>query len=337
MFPKTAASRGQTVYQPSIYTYTCRGAYHASSEFHQNKEGHCRGFRSRLELLSDMEMNTRKGALEDFTFWAAGGDVDGGYDLADENGGEILDPQTKSVLVSPALIYKEEAEYPKKKKLKNKVTDAIQKENPPAEDGISTVSSMLPEEELIQRQDWKCYGSTHVDYLLLTNPKTGREQIAAVAPRNHGLTIRKIQAEPGNNVTCIGLGWLSIVMDSVSLDTTDEKPIMKQNDEEPTAVTPEEVPPKPSPTTLASAKASAERCVAFSRKVAEHMGINAAWIFHTLQDDFPARTVASGQRIMGQVPVTIERTTGFMKKAAKKFWSMVDDEDDDDNSRGRRM
>ena len=319
MFPKShkrkstsTALQKHPLYEPSIYTYTCRGVYYASSE-NTPHEGICRGFHSRLELLSDLERNSRKGALEDFTYWAAGGDMEGAMSDLDE-GGEPLDEKTKSVLVSPALIYKD---LPG-----NKKKDA---------DAVIEKDELLPEEELITRQNWTCYGSTQVDYLLLRDPKSGQEKIAAVAPRNNGLTIRKIEAEPGNSVTCIGLGWLSIVMDSVSLSDTPQQPNKENNTDEATAATPEEVPPKPNMDTLATAKASANRTIQFASKVGEHMKSNVSWLWGTLQDDFPARTWSSGQRILHHIPVTVDRTAGFMKKMVGRMIFDDDHHDDDDH------
>jgi hypothetical protein len=36
---------------------------------------------------------------------------------------------------------------------------------------------LLPEEELIRRQEWSCYGWTEVDYLMLKNVQTGEEHV----------------------------------------------------------------------------------------------------------------------------------------------------------------
>jgi hypothetical protein len=342
--PATTTKLQPLMYQPSIYTYTCRGAYYVSTDQEQNnREGNCRGFRSRVELLSDMEANTRKGALEDFTYWSAGGE-DGGdnYDIEDSSGEQQLDPQTKSVIVSPALIYKD-TDLPSSSPSNTTSSDTIEKALDSS--GDLSANSLLPEEELIQRQDWSCYGSTQVDYLLLRNATTGKEKIAAVAPRNNGLTIRHIDADPGNHVTCIGLGRLSVVMDSVQVSDDDKKIDSKtdqhlENKQQKAAsdketISPEEVPTKPD--TLAYAKESADRAFQFSTKVAEHMKENASWMYHNLQDDFPSRTVASGQRIVHQIPVTVNRTASFMKKlVGRMVFDDDDDDDDDDDERGKR-
>jgi hypothetical protein len=328
------------MYEPSIYTYTCRGAYYVSTDQeHNNREGNCRGFRSQLELLSDMEVNTRKGALEDFTHWSAGGeDGDNNYDIEDSSGEQQLDPQTKSVVVSPALIYKDN-DLPSSSVSNITTNDAIEKAL--GSSGDASANSLLPEEELIQRQEWSCYGSTQVDYLLLRNAQTGTEKIAAVAPRNNGLTIRRIDADPGNHVTCIGIGRLSVVMDSIQVSDDDNQIDSKtnqnlQNKQQKNASddgTPEEVPPKSD--TLAYVKESADRALQFSTKVAEQMKENASWMYHNLQDDFPSRTVASGQRIAHQIPVTVNRTASFMKKLVGRM-VFDDDDDDDDDERGQR-
>ena len=310
------------VFEPSIYTYTCRGSYFVSTTqaSHENqREGNCKGFRSRLELLSDLDVNTRKGALEQFTVWAAGGDPsEAGF--AETQEGVELDPQTTSVVISPALIFPDSmskividaAKSADKENKRGKKQDAVIES---ADDLISSIdsTSCLPEEELIKRQDWSCYGSTQVDYLLLKHPETGEESIAAVAPRNNGLSIRQIHAEQGISITCYGMGWISFIIDWKS----DREEVDTPNDYQPPTTnnninTREETGSKSVADAFASAKESAIYAANFTSKVGQHMVANVTWVAQACGADFPARTLATGKDILYEMPATIERTGKFM-------------------------
>lgn len=313
----------QQIFEPSIYTYTCRGSYFVSttqSNDENQREGRCKGFRSRLELLSDLDVNTRKGALEQFTVWAAGGDPsDAGF--AETQDGVELDPQAKSVVISPALIFPDAMSKividSAKKSSADKENKGGRKHDAVIESAddmfqINTsldLSSRLPEEDLIKKQDWSCYGSTQVDYLLLKNPETGEESIAAVAPRNNGLSIREIHAEQGISISCYGMGWLSFIIDWKS----DQEVETSNNDSQPATTFREQTPQSKSPANaFASAKESALYAANFTSKVGQHMVANVSWVLQACGDDFPARTLATGKDIFFEMPITIERTGKFM-------------------------
>lgn len=330
----------QQLLEPSIYTYTCRGSYFVSttqSNDENQREGSCKGFRSRLELLADLDVNTRKGALEQFTVWAAGGDPsDGGF--AETQDGVELDPQAKSVVISPALIFpdvmskividaakKSNADKENKRgKKHDAVVESADDSNP-----ITSIDSFsrLPEEELIKRQDWNCYGSTQVDYLLLKNPETGEESIAAVAPRNNGLSIREIHADQGISISCYGLGWLSFIIDWKS-----DREVETNNDHQFARNIPEDIHPKSTADALASAKESAIYAANFTSKVGQHMVANVTWIIQACGQDFPARTLATGKDILYEMPATIERTGKFMGRLLGR---MVEDIFGDDDRKPR--
>jgi hypothetical protein len=287
--------------------------------------------------LSDLDVNTRKGALEQFTVWAAGGDPsDAGF--AETQEGVEMDPQAMSVVVSPALIFpdamsKTVIDAANEKKKGGKKHDAIIESNDES-NTITSIdsSSRLPEEELIKRQDWGCYGSTQVDYLLLKNPETGDEAIAAVAPRNHGLSIREIQADQGVNISCYGIGWLSFIIDWKS-DT--EETTTNNQHPVPNAATNaalEEMRHKSTADAFASAKQSALYAAHFTSKVGEHMIANVTWIIQACGADFPARTLATGKDILLEMPATIERTGRFMGRLVGRI---VDDLFGDDGRRPR--
>lgn len=269
--PKIARQRGKlasNLYQPSVYRYTCRGAFFASSlaaADNEQRRGTCRGLRSRIQLLSDLEMNTRQGALKDFTYMTD-------YELDDSDASD-LNQQTKSILVSPALIYKS---------------------NKQEEDG----ELPLPEEEIIKRQEWSCYGSTEVEYLVLKD-KTGTEEIVGLAPQNSGLSVRHIRADEGS-ITSYAVGFLNVVVDS--------GPVV----EDETNKTPEEVPERPSQDTMEASRDAIERMFTWSGKFATHINHNAHWLVGTLQDDFVGRTYQAGEKIFAQLPKTVDRTSKFI-------------------------
>lgn len=358
------------IYHPSIYTYTCRGAYFVASNV-PHSEGTCRGIRTRLELLSDMDANTREGAIKDFTYMTE-------YELDEDDAANSLNQKTKSILISPALIYKEDATERGGKagtSLPHQTdrTSSSRRpvlETPASATARSSHSSSLPEEELIKHQQWSCYGSTEVELLVLKNELSGREHIAAVAPRNVGISIRKIHADEGS-ITSIGVGWLNIVVDAgpafVEDDMDDNEQEYDDYDDErdavpsgqalepsnaalsddrtssyssprvPSSRTPiprsDDLFPMPSPESLAKAKALLVRYVDFGGKVAEQMKSNALWLRETLQDDFPSRTVAAGQKIATNLPRTIDRTMAFAQKLWDR-WSGGGGDDDRGSGRG---
>jgi hypothetical protein len=304
------------VYHPSIYSFKCRGVYRLSSE-DLIREGVCNGLRTRLELLADIEPGTRESAIKNFTYMTD-------YDM-DESDASSLNQKTKSILVSPAIIYKEQG------------TEAAKQSTP------------LLEEELIKRQKWSCYGSTEVDMLILKNEKDGTEHIAAVAPRNVGLSIRKIETDDGN-ISSIGIGWVNIVVDTgplmedpdeqhgrnsaaptaspESLKNAQQKGSTKGDDTNDNLLSPAtpEVPPKPSPASIQGAKSHLLNVYEFSLKVGEQMKHNVTWLSGTLQDDFPARCWSAGNKIVAEMPRTATRTASYIGKMYDRWLNGGGDE-----------
>jgi hypothetical protein len=288
------------VFHPTIYRYTCTGALFLSSE-ETGSEGTCRGVRSRLELLSDLQINSRDEAIRDFCEMSE-------YVLEGEGESESgLDETTKSIIVSPALIYKD---------------DTVRKDK----------RHLLPEEEIIKRQEWSCYGSTEVEYLVLKDPITNKESICALTPRNNGMSVRRIEAETGN-ITNIMIGWVSIVLDTSFFgdSDTDEQsssmnknsnsnPILADQADDP-RTTVDELAAKPTPSALDTAKSAVIKTYSYSLKVIDQMGTNVRWLGENVQDDFPNRMAASGQRIVGNVGKTADRTTKFAEKIFNMFWN----------------
>jgi len=339
------------VYQPSIYSYNCRGAFFLSSE-ERGSEGRCRGLKSRLQLLADLDPSTREDAIKSFTYMTD-------YELDEDDSdpaSSSLNQKTKSILVSPALIYKEDGTAAATSSAGASAGKDAGSRNSDAKSPIPTTpSSTLPEEELIKRQTWNCYGSTEAEYLVLKNRDTGHEHIAAVAPRNFGVSVRKIEANEGSSITSIGVGWLNIVVDAgptfveesevdgakaaddqqriQSQQQSRQQPQQEQEQQHDRPMMPEEVPPRPDSTTLRRAKDSVGKFVDFSGKVAVQMQSNVNWLYHNLQDDFPSRTYAAGQRISNQIPKTVDRTASFMGKMLGR-WTGEGGDDDEDGGGG---
>lgn len=286
------------VFHPSVYRYTCTGALFLSSES-TGSEGICRGFKSRLELLSDLQISTRDGAIRDFT--------EMNEYVLDGDSADSLDQKTKSILVSPALIYKDDTAEGKKQ--------------------------LLPEEELIKRQEWSCYGKTEVEYLVLKDPKSGNERISALTPRNNGLSIRRIEADSGS-ITNIMVGWLSIVLDTSFFQESPTPEINNNNNnkskgnlDDPSPV--EEVAPRPAQNTLDTAKWATGKMYSVSLKMVDQMQGNAVWLSQQVQDDFPKRTAAAGNKIIGNLGNTVEKTFKYMGKISTQLWRGGSGDDDD--------
>jgi hypothetical protein len=281
------------VFHPSVYRYTCTGALFLSSEA-TGSEGTCRGLKSRLELLSDLEISTRDGAIRDFT--------EMNEYVLDGESADSLDQKTKSILVSPALIYKD--------------------------DTVEGKKELLPEEELIKRQEWSCYGKTEVEYLVLKDPKSGNERISALTPRNNGLSIRRIEADSGS-ITNIMVGWLSIVLDTSFFQESSTPEINNKNKSLDERSPVEEMTPRPAPDTLDTAKWAVGKMYAVSLKVVDHMQGNAAWLSEQVQDDFPGRTAVAGQKIIGNLGNTVDKTFKYMGKLSTQLWRRGEGDDDD--------
>jgi hypothetical protein len=313
-----------------------------------------------------MDASTRDVAIKNFTYmtdYELDEDDDpqqgGGTSTTTGAGGTNgLNQKTKSILISPALIYKEKVESSSastapnnrnKSNHKNRQYSTIKMPSTPS----SSASATLPEEELIKRQKWSCYGSTEVELLVLQNASTGEEHIAAVAPRNVGVSIRKIDADDGS-ITSIGIGWLNIVVDAgpafLEEDDDDEEVEradprghrhrddakdspssrnqqggaarqssnqQRQQEGRPS----EDVPPRPSQQqdSIARTRTQLKRYYEFAGKVGEQMKVNVSFLRETLQDDFARRSTAAGNKIVANLPRTLDRTAAFFHKMIDRW------------------
>jgi hypothetical protein len=275
-------------YEPRIYRYTCWGAFFVSSD-NRGSKGTCLGFQSKLDHLSNMNPNTREGAINEFT----NVEVDDVVLDTDQDSNSLSQP-AKQVMVSPALIYKD--------------SDANK----------SMTRQSLPEDEIIKRQKWWCLGTTNVDYLTLRGLQpvfkpvsTARilqtpppsETIAAVAPQCNGISLRQIFTEEERIMCTI-----------VELPLRRRMEIIARI-------------PLNTPNPLRDWKEEAEKFYNFSLKVADHMKINANFICETLQDDFAARTIVAGKKIVARVPVTVSQTGNYMVKLVGKVWGNNNDKE----------
>lgn len=338
-------------YNPAIYSYMCRGAYHASSDAKEG--GVCNGFKSQLAVLYDerQESLTRAEALKRFTDSNAEFDFDPQQDqadaLEDEYGG--LHGKAQAVFISPALIYRDKDANNKSMEEDGNGSDdkdAKSKKHPLVVNPILQNQETLPEEELIKRQEWHCYGSTEVEYLVLQDPKTGEKKIAAVAPHNTGISRRTIETDDSvRSITRIGLGWLDIIHDNNAIVSDQDQNSRDTDGEDRKATNDDDASAEPTtPTTMtpvevyATAKEGLQRTYDFSWKVGEHMKMNAGWLADNLRDDFPRRTYQAGQKIVKQLPATAEQTAGSMIKIVGFLLGDWDDDhdDDDDDSDPRR-
>lgn len=294
--PKQRLRRRPIVYQPSIYSSTCRGLYTA----HSHTEGVCHGFESKLEeqMTNYHELLTRQEALKRFSAVS----IDTLDDYNDE-GSTDLYQSSQSLLVTPALIFNDD-----------------------------NADTKVPEEESITRQSWDCYGSTQVDYLVLTHPQNGSKKIVAVTPQNVGVSFREIETQDTlRNITRVSLGFLDIIHDNNSRFVDAEHHQQQTNND--TSSFPEEVPPRPTTDTLQFAKDQLEKSILFSQKVAQHMSYTLNWLAGNLADDFAGRWYRSGTRIVQTLPHTTHSTLHAMEKLLGKMLddSGYDDNDDDDN------
>jgi hypothetical protein len=192
-------------------------------------EGVCHGYKSQLQLLSDFPITTRSEALKEFT------DLTDYELLEGDDASSALDQRTKSILVSPAIIYPPH-NTARKRNARRPATVRDQNDTTPpkiahrsSETNTAVKEELLPEEELIRRQDWTCYGWTEVDYLVLKDVHSGAEHVSAVAPRNHGVSIRQIDSETGS-ITNVMIGWLSIVLDTPLFEDEEEEEEAQDDD-----------------------------------------------------------------------------------------------------------
>ena len=296
---KGKVAENHRMYLPAVYRYSCQGFFSATS-VERGSPGHCRGVRSRIEHLLDMNPSTREDAIKNFT--GEGADVD-----EDDTVGLIEDGSA-----NPALIYP--ADVPLQI---NPVTGKREEAN--SEWGTSAT---------IIRETWKAFGSTEIECLQLTDLKTGQSEIVAVSPYNAALvSTRKIEMVDRNvSSTELGIGPYKmqfLIESGVLPGDREKKPASEQGqdekDKDMTRAT-NEVPDTAIIPSYDNAKqfytGSYEflgEMYTFSGQIVQRMNTNAQWLYGNLQDDFPARTAASARRIVDQMPKTVTLFTKVVK------------------------
>ena len=292
-------------YLPAVYRYSCLGQFSASS-LQTGSTGTCRGVRSNLEHLLDMNPSTRTEAITNFT--GEGVDVE-------EDVGLIEDGRP-----NPALIY----------------PLAEEEKNPPAADDNSK----------ILLESWSAFGSTEVECLQLTDLKTGKTEIAAVSPYNAAIvSSRKIEMKDRTvSSTELGIGPYKmqfLIETGVARDDLEDHPALRKQKDDQTVKEKKKASNKdeeevvdPSAAIAPNTFENAQEFYAssgvffgkmynFSLKMVDKMQSNATWLNGNLQDDFPARTVASGRRIIDQMP----KTAALFTKVIKQICGYEDDGD----------
>jgi hypothetical protein len=356
-----SSSHSETLYHPSIFRYSCRGRLSLDSRNggkSQHSAGVCRGVQSQLEHIDQWRTMTRDDAISIFqnktSDYFGDADKDAGINPLDPAAAGPSTPTSSggpsseggahaqalhAVYLSNVLVYPSSEDDDDKKK------KSVSKNIP-----ITT-----PELE-----EWRCYGTTEVDLLVLRpdNGKGGEknadateeeETIAAVAPYTApGMQVRDLttNAFGKERTRTIRLGILEIVYstamdavedaeeDSHNLPNQPNRPAQQQDNhkKDPNTKrhrrksrTEEEEDDDPKLSTPARIYQSAQN-------IAKHMEINAKLVYESTQDNFPERTIEAGKRIYEELPHTLDRTIEMMKKMLNSFGN-GDDNDDDDHDR----
>uniref|UniRef100_A0A6S8ITE0 Uncharacterized protein n=1 Tax=Amphora coffeiformis TaxID=265554 RepID=A0A6S8ITE0_9STRA len=295
------------MYLPAVYRYSCLGGFSASS-LQTGSTGNCRGVRSNLEHLLDMNPSTRTEAITNFT--GEGVDVEDDVGLIEDG------------RPNPALIY----------------PHAEEGKNPPA----------VEDDTKILLESWSAFGSTEVECLQLTDLKTGKTEIVAVSPYNAAIvSSRKIEMKDRTvSSTEFGIGPYKmqfLIETGVVRDDLEDHPALRKEKDDQTvkekknkaskeedeevidpssgAITPNTF--ENAQEFFASSGVFFGKMYNFSLKMVDKMQSNATWLYGNLQDDFPARTVASGRRIIDQMP----KTAALLTKVIKQICGYDDDGD----------
>jgi hypothetical protein len=180
------------------------------------------------------------------------------------------------------------------------------------QDLLKTQAVVVSENE----DEWKevdCYGVTNVEMLVLQDSQTKQNVVTAVAPLVVvGNSIKDVGTKDGSNISgTLHLGPLEITVDG-GLETP-------QREEQKQALT--------NNNTKETTAIKIPDLMAFSQKVAENMVKGAEMLKSSVEEEFPSRVLDAGQRVVGQVGPTIQRT-GKVAKAIFHVW--FDDNDDND-------
>jgi hypothetical protein len=296
----------ERMYLPAVYRYSCQGAFAASS-LEVGSPGNCRGFRSRMEHLVDMNPSTRAEALTNFT----GDAVSVGDEVSLIEDGRP----------NPALLY----------------PAARAPSEDPAGVAWTSGSGSKANNNNVLQESWSAFGSTEVECLQLTDLKSGQTSIVAVSPYNSAIvSSRKIQfPERTVSSTELGIGPYKMQFLIESGVTRGESRSHEEHDhaEDLSRTAAAQDLAAPAPAQVTSTTETAQQLYqssgvflgkmhVFSGKIIGKMQANGEWLYGNLKDDFPARTVASGRRIVDQMP----KTAAIFSKVVKQIFGYDDDE-----------
>lgn len=349
--PSQSASPPEELYYPSIFRYTCRGKFHANSKNEQSEAaGVCTGIQSQLEHVEHWRLVTRSQAIDGFRTQVgsnnfnnsqaefdldgsrggsgAGPSAVGGGAMSDVNmGGDAAEAHAvQSALLSPIIVYPPAPRAPPQP---NEEDETRKRKDSKIRNASTTTTTAST--ELIENQDWSCYGTTEIDLLVLRKQNETDEEIAAIAPFcSPGLSNRDVTGYWGKDRTStMRLGFVEIVYQS----SLSPEEVLEEEEERGSSSTQQGVPGAAEGTPAKNAGklfdidsifAFPERWIAQSSKIVQHMEINAKMLKDAVSDDFPNRTYQAGKRILDEFGKTVDRTTSLMRQ----LW---DDDDDDDN------
>eukprot|EP00980_Cylindrotheca_fusiformis_P003528 scaffold783_cov118-Cylindrotheca_fusiformis.AAC.14 len=276
------------LYHPSIFRYTCRGRLDLDSRV--PTAGTCKGLQSQLEHVDHWRLTTRDEAIRVFRQKSGEHEAPARSNAIPQQDNNTAAAHSLEVVnLSNVLIY------------------------PP-----SGKDEGKPNPE--RKEDWRCYGSTEVDLLVLRPENSKQEAIAAVAPYcSPGSTVRDV-ASPAlgrDRTTTIRLGVVEIVYQSSMAEDEEDRDVQSDTNK---TMSPQSAQAKQDIVPFTTRMRNS------SSNVLKQMGINAQLLYQATKEDFPERTLKSSERIIQEFSKTWERTTTLMKRVV--FWDWDDGSDE---------
>ena len=160
--------------------------------------------------------------------------------------------------------------------------------------------------------------------------------------------MRDVRSELGNDRTStLRLGFVEVVVQSAAPPDDDEDVEMEEatnaNEQKPLSPMaknettdrsePRHIPHADDSKTKKSQIPSPEKAYGMGSKILQHMKANAIILKDAVKEDFPNRTFAAGNRIVGEFGNTFDKTVQLMGKVSKALFGGDSDKPDD---KGRR-
>jgi hypothetical protein len=294
--------------------------------------GLCKGISSQLELVDQWRPMTADQAVVQFQVREAaaatptdtrdGGPVHQVPSRSNTTGSPTAAHAVQAVHLSNVLIYPsnapsaENSNDDNKNKQEKKIIKAGETKPPTTPEG--TTSPPPP-----QSEQWRCYGSTEVDLLVLSPQNSNDDNtIAGVAPyTSPGVTIRDVESPTlgQERTTTIRLSILEILYQNTWTPEdllNDAKNGKKEGGH------------NAAPTTKPNQKQSSDdnkettgtigpsKVYASGKKILHQMKLNADLLYSSVQEDFPGRTWAASQHVGSEVEKTFVRTYNLIKRVA---------------------